>query len=256
MGSSHGVVLFCLAILCAAAVDATGIEDIILQRHGWEHAHATFYGTPDGLGMGGACGYRNPFEKGYGQETTALSTALFNDGAACGACFEIVCINNPQWCWPGVIRVTATNFCPPDYSKSQDIWCNPPQKHFDLSLSMFLRIAEYKAGIVPVLYRRAKCWKRGGVKFEMGGNMYWTLVLVHNVGGAGDVVSVRVKSSSSSWTQMIRNWGQNWQTFEDLHGRSLSFEVTTSDGLMMQEIDVVPNDWQIGMSYEGRRNFG
>ncbi|XP_057805087.1 expansin-A23-like [Salvia miltiorrhiza] len=243
-------------VLCFKMQIGSSSVVTILEGHGWDLARATFYGPPDANdGMGGACGYTNVFQQGYGQETTALSTALFNDGAACGACFEIVCVNAPQACKKGVIRVTATNFCPPDYSKTQDLWCNPPQKHFDLAQPMFLKIAEYRAGVVPVAYRRVKCGKRGGIKFVMGGNNYWTLVLVYNVGGVGDVKSMRVRSSGSDWTWMSRNWGQNWQLTQSLLGKTLSFEVTTSDGSVMQEIDVVPSSWGFGMTFEGKYNF-
>ncbi|KAK4381926.1 Expansin-A22 [Sesamum angolense] len=260
MGFSHGLMV-CLSAVFAvvgisyvvAAVDQNA--DGYLHGRGWDHAHATFYGNIKGdETMQGACGYGNLFEQGYGLTTTALSTALFNNGAACGACFELVCTNAPQWCIRGKIRVTATNFCPPDYSKTQDIWCNPPQKHFDLSLPMFLKIAKYKAGIVPVVYRRVMCGKKGGIKFEIKGNPYWMLILVYNVGGVGDVVSVRIKGSSSNWIQMARNWGQNWQTWERLQGQSLSFEVKTSDGERVQASNVAPKNWQFGKTYEGK-NF-
>ncbi|KAF8007628.1 hypothetical protein BT93_K1585 [Corymbia citriodora subsp. variegata] len=133
--------------------------------HGWDSsAHATFYGDIHGNGtMMGACGYGNLFQQGYGLKTTALSTVLFDDGATCGACYEIMCINSP-WCLPDrpVIRVTATNFCPPNYTKTSEVWCNPPQKHFDLSMPMFLEIARYRAGIVPVAFRGVKCGPRQG----------------------------------------------------------------------------------------------
>ncbi|KAJ6860887.1 expansin-A23-like [Populus alba x Populus x berolinensis] len=186
--------------------------------------------------MMGACGY-------------ALSTALFNNGQTCGACFELKCVNDPQWCknHAGTIKITATNLCPPNYG-GPNAWCNPPQQHFDLSMPMFLAIAEYRAGIVP-------CSKEGGVKFDIHGNPYWMLVLVRNVAGAGEVINVRIKGSQTRWIQMSRNWGQNWQTGTDLVGQSLSFLVTTSDYKRLYFNDVAGADWSFGQAYDGKTNF-
>ncbi|XXG46664.1 hypothetical protein AAC387_Pa02g1452 [Persea americana] len=68
----------------------------------WELAHATFYGNDTGEEtMQGACGgYGDLFKQGCGLETTALSTALFDNGSTCGACFAIRCVNS-KWCVPG-----------------------------------------------------------------------------------------------------------------------------------------------------------
>ncbi|XP_059669582.1 expansin-A23-like [Cornus florida] len=223
----------------------------------WNKAHATFYGDMEGgETLQGACGYDNVIKQGYGLATAALSTALFNNGATCGACFEIYCVDSP-WCIKnaGSIQVTATNFCPPNYTKTHDIWCNPPQKHFDLSMPMFLKIAAYKAGIVPVSFRRVVCQKRGGIQFELKGNPNFLLVLVFNVGGTGEVAGMKVKGSKTNWLTMTRNWGQNWQTGVPLQGQSLSFQVTASDGKIVEADFVAPPNWQFGQTYQSSKNF-
>ncbi|CAO2830227.1 unnamed protein product [Amaranthus hypochondriacus] len=228
------------------------------DNYGWDDAHATCYGGPNGSDtMFGACGYKNLFKQGYGVETTALSTALFNKGQTCGACYEIKCTNS-KWCLKNgtvLIHVTATNFCPPNYTKPTENWCNPPAKHFDLTQPMFRKIAVYEAGIVPVQYRRVMCHKQGGIKFEINGNPYFLLVLVYNVGGAGSVVDVKIKGSKTGWLQMSRNWGQNWDLHAQMVGQSLSFRVTTSDGKWVQADNVAPANWEFAKTYEAKKQF-
>ncbi|KAL9374194.1 hypothetical protein Peur_033814 [Populus x canadensis] len=239
---------------------------------------------------GGACNYKDVAGQGYGMNTAALSSVLFKNGQACGACFEIKCADNPQWCKLGQpsLIVTATDHCPPNPSLPNDNggWCNVPREHFDVAKPVFSQLAEYEAGIIPIQYRRSHdfsifshlaifynlkglsflikrvhfpcrvpCQKQGGIRFTILGNPWFYQVIVWNVGGAGDVVGVQVKGDDKlKWTQMERDWGTTWKTSAILLGESLSFRVSASDDRDSTSWHVTPKNWQFGQTYEGK-NF-
>ncbi|KAF3328180.1 Expansin-A23 [Carex littledalei] len=228
----------------------------------WYRSHATFYGEADASGtMGGACGYGNLYTFGYGTNTAALSTALFNNGASCGQCYVIMCdsASVPQWCLPGTsVTITATNFCPPNWDIPSDNggWCNPPRTHFDMAQPAFEQIAIYQAGIVPVWYRRVSCMKRGNIRLTLNGCKYFNLILVWNVGGPGSIATITIKGENTYWMQMSRNWGANWQVNGcDLTGQSLSFWIMNTYWQSMYFPEVVPYNWIYSQTYEGYTNF-
>ncbi|KAK2376737.1 putative expansin-A17 [Trifolium repens] len=86
-------------------------------------------------------------------------------------------------------------------------------------------IAKYKAGIVPILYRKGGCKKSGGIRFTINGRDYFELVLISNVGGAGDI--------SKGWIKGVQ----------------------LSNGKTRTAINVSPSSWRFGQSFASKVQF-
>ncbi|KAK9053171.1 hypothetical protein SSX86_029802 [Deinandra increscens subsp. villosa] len=263
--SSGGLLYLILIVITifAASLDsvkaAYAAVPTVYRPSAWTLAHATFYGDESASStMGGACGYGNLMTNGYGTNTAALSTTVFSNGYACGQCYQIKCVESP-WCSPSSIAtVTATNLCPPNWSEDSNNggWCNPPRTHFDMAKPAFMQIAQWKAGIVPVMYRRVPCARIGGLRFSFQGNGYWLLVYVMNVGGAGDIQSMWVKGSKTAWISMSHNWGASYQAFATLRGQALSFRLTSyTTKQTITAYNVAPANWNLGLTYQANLNF-
>ncbi|RZC66712.1 hypothetical protein C5167_010401 [Papaver somniferum] len=222
----------------------------------WQNGHATYYGEYENpTSLGGACGYDNTMHAGFGKNTAALSGALFRGGEACGACYQLRCNarTDPQWCLKrATVVVTATNFCPPN---NQGGWCDQPRQHFDMSSSAFFGIARRgNEGIIPVVYRRVPCKRKGGVRFTLKGHSTFNMIMITNVAGSGSVKAAWIKGTRTrSWIQMHRNWGANWQSSVNLTKQKLSFKLTLSDGKTLVLFDVVPSSWNFGQTFASRR---
>ncbi|RVW87398.1 Expansin-A4 [Vitis vinifera] len=255
-----------------------------MTRHSNSAAsHSSTHGlhfSGDHGGALGACGYGNLYSQGYGVNTAALSTALFNSGLSCGACFEIKCANDPSGATPaappsssppptsahlttlfpatmaaGVTLLVPTSTLPcPCFSRSPS---TAPE------LSPLLSVGECPSRFLfPLCLSDARLTSLSGYPAERVEESdspstvfrYFNLVLVTNVAGAGDIVRVSIKGSKTGWMSMSRNWGQNWQSNAVLVGQSLSFRVTGSDRRTSTSWNVAPANWQFGQTFSGR-NF-
>ncbi|PWA62199.1 expansin-A30 [Artemisia annua] len=268
MASHHHSLVLCLFLVITifvsfdsvlvGAVYATPRAPTVYRPSAWRLAHATFYGDESAQStMGGACGYGNVVTNGYGTNTAALSSTIFGNGYACGQCYQIKCVKS-KWCYPKIATITATNLCPPNYHQDSNAggWCNPPRTHFDMAKPAFMQIAQWKAGIVPITYRRVPCVRKGGLRFQFQGNGYWLLVYVMNVGGAGDIKSMWVKGTKTAWISMSHNWGASYQAFATLKGQALSFRLTSyTTRQTITAYNVAPANWNLGMTYQGNTNF-
>lgn len=89
----------------------------------------------------------------------------------------------------------------------------------------------------------------------MNGNPWFVLVLVTNVGGAGDVQQLYIKGTSTQWYTMKRNWGAMWQFVGNnkLPGQALSFRAVLSDGSTVESIDCAPSNWNFSQLFEGNQ---
>ncbi|RVW22224.1 Expansin-A2 [Vitis vinifera] len=206
----------------------------------WHNAHATFYGGADASQtMGGACGYGDLHKQGYGVQTAALSTVLFNVGRHVG----LVSKSNVWMIHRGASEGRHHSWLQPPTCALQVAMEDgvihlvntliSPSLHFfrlpSTRLALFRSVSQVTCSLTHfflIVTRMVPCKKKGGIRFTISGNPYFNLVFIWNVGGAGDITSVQVKGDRKlKWTTLKRNWGQNWETDAMLVGESLTFRV-------------------------------
>lgn len=93
----------------------------------WQKGNVTLYSNGEiSKREGDACGYSNLNGQGYRKDMVVVSSALLNNGRACGPYYQIECNAHAKWCLSGSVNVTATNLCIP----GNGVQCKPLFKSF------------------------------------------------------------------------------------------------------------------------------
>eukprot|EP00475_Leptophrys_vorax_P035451 TRINITY_DN5845_c0_g1_i1.p1 TRINITY_DN5845_c0_g1~~TRINITY_DN5845_c0_g1_i1.p1 ORF type:complete len:251 (-),score=-15.20 TRINITY_DN5845_c0_g1_i1:2-754(-) len=213
---------------------------------------ATYYG---GQGDGGSCGYGTAAMSGFSVYTASASTVLYQDGALCGACLQVRCVNS-RLCKPGIsVPVTVSNLCP---ALSSGGWCDGNKASISLAPAVWNAIANHpEIGVVPVQVKRVLCQRRRGVVFNVTGNPYYIEAMIKNIAGSGDLRRVDISVGGGPWQMMTRNYGAVWAfSGQLLTQKSLSFRLfSRNDNASLAIWNALPPNWVNARNYVSRRNF-
>ncbi|XP_031096841.1 expansin-like B1 [Ipomoea triloba] len=116
-------------------------------------SRATFYKQPDGMGTpDGACGYKDYGRTVNDGAVCTVYNKLFNNGAGCGSCHNVICTNKALCNSAGTKVVTTDN------------GGRPPGSDFICSYLAFTKLARpgkeselIKKGVIDVIYEKVPC---------------------------------------------------------------------------------------------------
>lgn len=244
------------------ALDATSTNQSLdsTTSGSYSKAVATWYGSPNGAGSdGGACGYTTTVSQSpINSMVAAGSSALFEGGKGCGACYMVKCTTDTNAaCSGNPVKVMIMDQAP-------ELLQVP---HFDFGgIAMGAMATDgngaalRNAGQFYIQYQRTDCNFRNPLKFKVdsGSNMQYMAVIVEYEDGKTDIKSVEVKESgSTAWEMMAESWGAVYKldAGHDL-AFPLSLRVTlNSGGNPIVAADVIPKEWAPGSTYAATSNF-
>ncbi|XP_062075768.1 expansin-like B1 [Humulus lupulus] len=220
-------------------------------------SRATYYGSPDGYGTrSGACGfgeYGRVVNNGY---VSAVSRALYKDGAGCGACYKVRC-KNPHLCSYDGVDIVVTDYGEGDRTD----FILGPRAFKKLALpNIDKKLLSY--GVVEVEYKRISCKYPGykdKVTYKINENSnypYYLALSVLYVSGQNDITAVELwQEDTKQWKPMRKAYGAVWDMANPPTSSgpiTLRFQATTSLGYTywVRSTNAIPKVWKAGAAYE------
>ncbi|ESQ53079.1 hypothetical protein EUTSA_v10025976mg [Eutrema salsugineum] len=247
MGSCF--LFFVVAVVFISSSSSVHACDRCLHR-----SKASYFSSASSLSSG-ACAYGSLATGFFAGHIAAAVPSIFKDGAGCGACFQVRCVD-PALCTTKGTTVMVTDL-------------NIKSNHTDLVLSSraFRALAKpvlgadrnlLRRGIVDIQYQRVPCdygnKKMMNVRVEETSKSpnYLAIKLLYQ-GGQTEVVAIDIAQvGSSRWTYMTRSHGAVWATDKVPTGAlQFRFMVTGGyDGKMLWSPSVLPANWEPGKTYD------
>ncbi|KAL7148211.1 hypothetical protein ABFS83_06G162800 [Erythranthe nasuta] len=251
------ILFFLITNNCVCMGSSQSLNNSLVS--GFSPAVATWYGSPNGAGSGGACGFADDVANPpYNGLISAGNQNIFKHGQGCGTCYQVKCTENPA-CSGFPIVVTVTDECPGT--------CNNEAFHFDMSGKAFGYLAKLgqadklrNAGRINVQYQRVPCKYNMGITFKIdtGSNANYIAFAIEFVSGDGDVGSVELlPSNSKSSLSMQKSWGCTWKVGIPVGAKGpYSVRLTTIESRKtITANNVIPGNWSPGQYYRSEANF-
>jgi len=216
------------------------------------HQSQLAYYADSGAANVGACGYGSFAASLYGGNVGAVSSDLYRNGVACGACYQMRCTDTE------LCNKTGTTIVVTDFTESSQTDFVVPRSTFS-NLAVADKGSELiKAGIIDIQYKRVPCQYKDQnmlVKVDrLSQYPHYLAVQFLYQGGQTDIVSAYVQQVGSSEEHNLhRNYGAVWDIENPPEG-ALQFGFVIFSGNNGKRVwpikSVLPSDWETGAVYD------
>lgn len=156
------------------------------------------------------------FGKSSDLDVAAFDFPEFAKSASCGSCIKV---SGPK----GAVTIRIVDSCP---------GCE--KNHLDLSQSAFAKVADLKAGRVPIKYQTVACTVTGNLSYQFkdGSHEFWTAIQIRN--HRIPVTKVEAKKGGA-YTEMVRSGYNYFIDDKGIKDDPISLRITAADGQVIED---------------------